>query len=231
MWRDDTVFLAFWQDPMIFSYLFTDPLLFVVLVAGIVFALTVHEFSHALVAHTLGDPTADRAGRLSLNPLKHLDPTGFILLLLAGFGYAKPVPYNPAYLKDRRTGPVLIGLAGPLSNVVFATVSALLLKFFLPTLGASNLLIQFLFLLALININLAVFNLIPVPPLDGSKLLHALLSGPQWDRLRYTLETQGPFILLALILLDQFSGFGFFSHLLTFFGGAFFRLFGLDFGL
>lgn len=213
---------------MILKLLFSEPLLFLALTLGIVAALTVHEFSHALIANSLGDPTPDRAGRLSLNPVKHLDPVGFLMLLVAGFGYARPVPYNPAYLKDRVMGPVLIGLAGPFSNVAFAIVSGLVLKLLAPVLGDTNLLIQFLYLLAYLNINLAIFNLIPIPPLDGSKVLFAFLSGPKWDRLRFTLETQGPFILIVFILADGFLGVGLFSAILRFFGNAFFRLMGLD---
>lgn len=212
---------------MILSLLSSNPLLFLALVLGIIFALTVHEFSHAAVANALGDPTAEREGRLSLNPLKHLDPIGFFMLLVAGFGYAKPVPYNPMYLKDRRTGPVLIGLAGPLSNLVFAIVCVLVLKAVGPSLGAENLLIHFLYLVAFVNINLAIFNLIPIPPLDGSKVLFAFLQGPQWNRLRFTLETQGSFILIILIILDQVMGIGFFSAILRFFGNGFFQLMGL----
>lgn len=213
---------------MILSLFFTEPLLFAALVLGIVFALTVHEFSHALVAQMLGDPTAERAGRVSLNPLKHLDPVGFLMLLVAGFGYARPVPYNPSYLKDHRIGPVLIGLAGPLSNLIFATVGALILKLIAPSLGASNLLVTFLFLLTFINVNLAIFNLIPIPPLDGSKALFAVLHGHQWERLRFTLESQGPFLLIILIVLDGVFGLNFFSSIIRFFGNGFFRLMGLE---
>jgi Zn-dependent protease len=215
---------------MLFNLLFSEPILFIALVFGIVMALTVHEFSHALVANTLGDPTAERAGRLTLNPLSHLDPVGFLMLLFAGFGFARPVPYNPMYLKDRRIGPVLIGLAGPLSNVVFATVCALVWRIVSPQLGDENMLVQFLLVLSFLNINLAIFNLIPIPPLDGSKALFAILNGPRWDRLRFTLETQGPFILLSFILIDNLLGIGLFSGLLQFFGNAFFHLMGVNFG-
>lgn len=216
---------------MILNLLFSEPLLFLALVLGIVAALTVHEFSHAAVADALGDPTAERAGRLTLNPAKHLDPIGFLMLLVAGFGYARPVPYNPSYLRDRVMGPVLIGLAGPLSNVVFAVICGLVLKFLGPMLGGTNLLIQFLYLVTFVNINLAIFNLIPIPPLDGSKVLFAFMSDARWNRLRYTLETQGPFILIILILADDFGGFGVFSSILRFFGNGFFRLMGLDLAL
>lgn len=214
---------------MILSLLFSEPLLFVALVLGIIFALTVHEYAHAAVANILGDPTAERAGRLTLNPGSHLDPIGFLMLLVAGFGYAKPVPYNPLYLREKRIGPVLIGLAGPLSNVLFAIVAGLVLKFFGPALGGFNLLVQFLFLLAFININLAVFNLIPIPPLDGSKVLFALLDGPRWERIRFRLETQGPFILIIFILVDSITGVGLFPALLGYVGNAFLNLLGINF--
>lgn len=216
---------------MILNLLFSEPLLFVALLLGIILALTVHEFSHAAMANVLGDPTAERAGRLTLNPMRHLDPLGFFMLLVAGFGYARPVPYNPLYLRNQRIGPVLIGLAGPLSNLVFAVVCALTLRMVGPALGDANLLVQFLFLVAFINVNLAIFNLIPIPPLDGSKLLSVFLHGPQWDRLRIMLETQGPFILIMLILIDSLAGLGLFAAILGFFGNGFFRLMGLDLGL
>ena len=220
-------FVPFGKISMILSLLFENPLLFFALVIGIVAALAVHEFSHALAAHTLGDPTAERAGRLTLNPLNHLDPIGFLMLLVAGFGYAKPVPYNPLYLRDRVMGPVLIGLAGPASNVVFAIISVLVLKAVGPALGNGNLLTQFLYMVSFININLAIFNFIPIPPLDGSKVLFAVLSGPQWNRLRFSLETQGPFVLLMLIIADSVLGTHIFSHILGFFGNAFFHLMGM----
>ncbi|MEN9557708.1 MAG: hypothetical protein RL141_77 [Candidatus Parcubacteria bacterium] len=215
---------------MLFSILFSEPLLFAALILGIIFALTVHEYAHALVANALGDPTAERSGRLTLNPLRHLDPVGFLMLLVAGFGYARPVPYNPSYLRDRRMGPVLIALAGPGANILFAMIAALTLKTVSPIIGSENLLVPFLYLVTFINVNLAVFNLIPIPPLDGSKLLFALLTEPRWHRLRYTLETQGPFILIIAILADHFLGIGIFSGVLQFVGNGFFALMGLPEG-
>lgn len=213
---------------MLLSLAFSEPLLFIALILGIVIALSFHEFSHAFVAFKLGDPTAERMGRLTLNPLAHLDPVGFMMLLVAGFGYAKPVPYNPAFLKHRVRDSVLIGLAGPISNVLMAMVFAIVLRGLLPSLGFSNLLIQFLFFTAFININLAVFNMIPVPPLDGSKMLLALLSAPKYARARFTLETQGPFILLLLIIVDAIGGIGIFAGLFQFFGSSFFHLMGIS---
>src|SRR3989344_4974064 len=204
---------------MLLSLLFSQPLLFAALILGIIVALSVHEFSHALMANWLGDRTAERMGRLTLNPLAHLDPVGFLMLLIAGFGYARPVPYNPASLKNPRVGSVLVGMAGPASNVIKAVY---------PSLGEENLLVQFLFFAAIINVNLAVFNLIPIPPLDGSKALLAVFSAPQYARFRYALETQGPFILIMLILVDSFSGVGIFSALFQTLGHGFFRLLGIE---
>ncbi|OGL79208.1 hypothetical protein A3E39_00295 [Candidatus Uhrbacteria bacterium RIFCSPHIGHO2_12_FULL_60_25] len=213
---------------MLLSLLFSQPLLFAALILGIIVALSVHEFSHALMANWLGDRTAERMGRLTLNPLAHLDPVGFLMLLIAGFGYARPVPYNPASLKNPRVGSVLVGMAGPASNVIMATVFAFVIKAVYPSLGEENLLVQFLFFAAIINVNLAVFNLIPIPPLDGSKALLAVFSAPQYARFRYALETQGPFILIMLILVDSFSGVGIFSALFQTLGHGFFRLLGIE---
>jgi Zn-dependent protease len=221
-------FTRIFRKHMLLGLLFSEPLLFVALILAIIVALTFHEFSHAAVANALGDKTAERMGRMSLNPLVHLDPVGFLMLLMAGFGYARPVPYNPSNLRNRRRDPVLIGMAGPASNVLMAVIFAYALKFFAPSLGPSNLLIQFLFFAAFININLAVFNMLPVPPLDGSKVLLALLQGHKWTRLRHTLVTQGPFILIILILIDAFGGVGIFSRLFQAFGGGFFRLLGIS---
>jgi Zn-dependent protease len=213
---------------MLLSLLFSEPLLFVALVIGIVIALTVHEYSHAAMAKALGDETAERMGRLSLNPLTHLDPVGFLMLLVAGFGYAKPVPYNPYNLRHPRSGSVLIGIAGPISNILMATVFGYILKFLYPTLGDTNLLTQFLFFAAYININLAIFNFIPIPPLDGSKILLSFLNAPKYARTRYMLETQGPFLLILFIIVDSVTGLGIFSAIFETLGSAFFRLIGIS---
>ena len=188
----------------IFSLLFHNPLLAMVWVLAILCALTFHEFSHALVARWRGDTTAERAQRLTLNPLAHIDPVGLIPLLLFGFGWAKPVPFNPYNFRSPKWDSVLVALAGPVSNLLFASVSALFLRFlliqsfFTPT----NLLVVFLFLLVLINLFLMMFNLIPIHPLDGSKLLDALLDAPRYHALRMKIAMYGPQILLLLVFLS-----------------------------
>ncbi|MEK7516865.1 MAG: site-2 protease family protein [Patescibacteria group bacterium] len=200
---------------MPFALLVESPLGFLVWVLAIVAALSVHEFSHALMGTRLGDPTAERAGRLTLNPVAHIDPIGFLALIFVGFGWGKPVPFNPYNLRNQVWGPTAIAFAGPLANFITATGAVVVLKILNLALAlpVNNLLIQFLHLLLVINVLLAVFNLIPIPPLDGSKLLFSLLAAPKYDQLRHKLETRGPFILLLIILLDNFLGIGLLGRL------------------
>ena len=139
----------------------------------VLFSIVIHEVSHGLMAYNLGDPTAKNSGRLTLNPLPHLDMFGSIILplltfALGGFifGYAKPVPYNPLYLSDRKYGPAKVGFAGPASNIAIALIFGLILRFLPGFLEATSLPELFSFIV-LINLVLAVFNLMPVPPLDG----------------------------------------------------------------
>ncbi|MBU1029017.1 site-2 protease family protein [Patescibacteria group bacterium] len=175
-------------------------------------SLTVHEFSHALLAFLQGDTTAQRMGRLTLNPIAHIDPIGTVLVPLLGamsgfplIGWAKPVPFNPYNLrKGGRWGSVYVALAGPLSNFVMALVFLGLLRLSVTALGLSgdNLLVMFLTMLVMINVVLGIFNFIPVPPLDGSKLMHAILDAPKYRNFLITMETRGPMILMILILVD-----------------------------
>jgi Zn-dependent protease len=213
---------------MLLGILFEQPLLFIAALLAIIIALTVHEYAHAAMARALGDPTAERMGRLSLNPLVHLDPVGFLMLLVAGFGYARPVPFDPRYLAHPRRDSVLVGFAGPISNIIMAVLFALALKLTWSSLGADNLLVNFLYLAAMLNVNLALFNLIPIPPLDGSHALFAALRGPQWNRLRQILAVQGPMILLLLIILDSVGGIGIFSAIFGTVNAYFFALFGIS---
>ena len=178
--------------------------LFVALMVALVAGITIHEFSHAAVALLQGDRTAQAQGRVTLNPVAHLDPLGSIMMLLAGFGWGKPVPFNPMLLRNARVGSVLISLAGPASNLVLAIAAAVALRVRYGSLLELALAYQAgdrvaLLLSALLSVNvlLGVFNLVPVPPLDGSRLFSAL-----WPRSRVLafLEQYGIFLLLALLL-------------------------------
>ena len=172
----------------------------------LLFSVVAHEVSHGYMAQHLGDPTARLAGRLTLNPVSHIDPVGSILVpivtaLLPGsfiFGWAKPVPYNPYNLRDQRWGDAKVALAGPLTNIGIAVIFAILLRlggdFFAGPMAALMHLIIF------INIILAFFNLVPIPPLDGSKVLFAFLP-TEWSRVQDFLERYGFFILLILVFL------------------------------
>ncbi len=199
---------------MILATLFSEPLLLLAWIVAMVIAITIHEFAHAWASYSLGDPTAKDAGRLTLNPLKHLDLWGTIMLLVAGFGWGKPVPYNPYNLKNQRWGPALISLAGPGSNLALVIIFGLLLRFLVgfEILPPENMLFSLLQMIVLLNVVLFTFNLIPIPPLDGSKLLFALLPD-KYDNVKIFLATRGPFILLALIILDRLSGVSFLSFL------------------
>lgn len=185
--------------------------MFVVVVLAFLLSLSVHEASHALAGALLGDPTAKRANRLTLNPLSHIDVFGFITLLTIGFGWGKPVPFNPYNLKYPRWGPTLVALAGPLSNLCLGILFSLLLAVLAPRFSPTNLLVNFLAFAAVLNFGLMLFNLIPVAPLDGSKPLLAFLDrhGQRgWQRL---IEERGPLLLLILVLMDAVFGFGIFS--------------------
>jgi len=194
-----------------FSLLFTQPLIFLVWAVAFLASLTLHEFSHAWAATLLGDQTAKRMGRLTLNPMSHVDPIGLLCVFLIGFGWGKPVPFNPYNLKWPKWGPVFVAFAGPISNLVMSILAIVVLSWVGPLLGGDNLLVVFLAVCAELNVALLVFNLIPLPPLDGSKALLALLSHPQYQAARIFIETRGPTILLLLIIVDSASGAGVFS--------------------
>jgi len=187
-------------QPMI-NYLFTNPISFLVGATALLVAITIHEFSHAWMAERLGDPTARLQGRLNLNPFSHLDFMGTLFLLFFGFGWGKPVPFDPFNLKNPRKDAALISIAGPSSNLIMALLLSLLLKlliFFkleiLFTIGS-------LFLIPLITVNviLGVFNLLPISPLDGFKVIGGILSAKQ-AREWYQLERFGMIFLLLLII-------------------------------
>lgn len=188
---------------MFINLFFSDPAVGIVWVVAILMALTVHEFSHAAASRWRGDRTAERAGRLTLNPLSHIDWFGLIPLLLLGFGWAKPVPYNPNNLKNPKWDSVIVGLAGPASNLTLAIASALVLRGLLAAnvFTELNLLVIFLVLFILINMFLLLFNIIPIHPLDGSKLFLAIFDAPKYAKLRAFVLQKGPTILLVAVLI------------------------------
>jgi Zn-dependent protease len=158
-------------------------------------ALTIHELAHALVADRLGDPTPRVNSRISLNPLKHLDPFGALLFLVTGFGWAKPVVYDPYNLAHPRRDGSLIALAGPASNLLFALLLSLFVRLF-PALPFLEFLIPFIF----INVSLAIFNLVPVSPLDGEKILAGLLPRDLAYEFQAVMSRYGTIILIVLLL-------------------------------
>jgi Zn-dependent protease len=188
-------------------FLFRDPSFLVAIALILLVSLPFHEFSHALAAYRLGDSTAKYMGRLTLNPLAHLDPFGALLILVAGFGWAKPTPYNPYNVRGGKTGEVIIAIAGPISNLVLAIAAAIPLRYINATgiavpAAAVNVLQTFI----LINVVLAVFNFIPIPPLDGSKLLWAVVDARTERQWRPVLEQYGFIILFAAMLLPVLPG-------------------------
>lgn len=199
-----------------FDLLLHDPFTFLILLLEMLCALlvgiTVHESSHALVSFRLGDYTAKALGRLSLNPLRHLDPVGTVMLVLVGFGWGKPVPVNPLRVAGGRRGLAIVSAAGPVSNIIAASLFAIPFKLGLLSLtslsslsaGLGALATDFLYLVVYYNLVLAVFNLIPIFPLDGSKVLWGVLpEGPARQFAR--LEPYGPAILIGLVAVSAFT--------------------------
>lgn len=201
-----------------------DPLSFILGIVSLIIAITVHEFAHAFFADRLGDPTPRLQGRLTLNPLSHLDPLGTLMIVLVHFGWGKPVQFDPFNLRNPRRDAAIISLAGPASNIILATLSSILIKL-LSTLQFSvfahtnvgitalfSLIITFLESLIILNVILAVFNLIPIHPLDGFKIVGGLLS-PQQAKEWYSLERYG--IIFLLLLIFPLFGPAPISYLLT----------------
>jgi Zn-dependent protease len=188
---------------MMIELLFSNPLLFIILAGALLLSLSLHEFAHAFAAYKLGDTTAKMSGRLTLNPLAHLDPVGTLLLLFAGFGWAKPVPVNYFNLREPKRDMALVSVAGPASNFVLALVSALVLNFS----GLDGgLLYTFFYFFAFYNVGLGLFNLLPFHPLDGFKVVSGILPrrlAMQWEQL----APYGIFILFFMIFTNSFQRF------------------------
>lgn len=174
----------------------------IIMVPVVLFSLTVHEYSHGKVAFLLGDDTAKRLGRLSFNPLKHLDLFGVISFYFIGFGWAKPVPVDPRHFRDMRRDMMYVALAGPFSNVVLALVFSFIIRVMEPY--ESPALFTLLALGIFINTSLAIFNMLPIFPLDGSSIVKGLLPQSVAENLG-NLDRFGAFMLLGIILLDQFA--------------------------
>ena len=172
--------------------------------AAVLLCLTVHETCHGLAAYALGDPTARRAHRLSLNPLRHIDWFGLLMMFAAGFGLAKPVPVNPNYFKKPKQGMALTALAGPVSNFLLALLTLLAARIFCYVAAYSETnqrILDFLLMVAVLSIGLGLFNLVPIPPLDGSKVLFAVLPDRAYDWLMRN-ERYGMLLLFALVFFD-----------------------------
>ena len=176
----------------------------------LLFSITIHEYAHGRAALALGDPTAKSMGRLSLNPLPHIDPFGAICLFLFNFGWAKPVPVNPLYFKNIRRDTIIMALSGPFANFAAAFVAGMLIRFFRLPFEIYQLT---LFYLLIMNLGLGLFNLLPIPPLDGSHVLENALSPPVALKYR-AFARYGPILLLSIILLDNFAHTGIIAHIL-----------------
>jgi len=196
----------------------------------ILLALTFHEYAHAYAAYRYGDDTAKQNGRLSLNPQRHLDPLGTIMIFIVHFGWAKPVPVNPYNLRNPKQGMLWISAAGPLSNILLALISGLLLRFVtfmeirpIPN-SVPEIFIIMLVLSLKINLALAIFNILPIAPLDGSKILYGILPA-RFGKHIQLLERYGPILLIGLIISSQFLGVSILGRLIwpfvTFFSELF----------
>lgn len=189
---------------------------YAILAPGLLIALVCHEVAHGYVAYLLGDPTAKSQGRLTLNPLKHLDPLGTLAFFVVHFGWARPVPVNAGYFKNPRQGMLLTAIAGPLTNFIlaaaFATIIHILVSLEFASGGLAEKIIVPTYLMAqagvFVNLILGIFNLLPIPPLDGSNVVAYFLP-PQMANTYMSLSRYGFIILIGLILVGRFSGYSF----------------------
>lgn len=183
---------------MLISLIQTSPITFVIIAVILMFSLAWHELGHAWVANRMGDPTAKNLGRITLNPFNHLDPIGSLLILVVGFGWAKPVPIQPRNFTNLRSGLFWVSIAGVLVNFIVAVVCLAILKYFSGAM--SDVTQRGLFLAAYINILLVIFNLLPIPPLDGSKVVQSIAPASWWGPMMQ-LERYGFMIVIGFIIL------------------------------
>ena len=197
---------------MLLFSLFSNPIEFIFFVIALLVAITIHEAAHAWTANFFGDPTAKTMGRLTLNPFVHLDLMGTIFLLLAGFGWGKPVIVNPGNFKNPKLDNLTVSLAGPLSNLILAVALGLVYRF----VGFPGILEELIFLIIFFNLVLMIFNLIPIPPLDGSKILGLFTNEETFIRLQqigipllFLLIIFSSFVPIIPILMSKTVGFFF----------------------
>lgn len=183
-------------------------------ILSIIIAISVHEFAHAYSANLLGDQTAKSSGRMSLNPLAHLDPWGIIFLLIVGIGWGKPVPVNSLNLKNPRIDTIIVSLAGPFSNLLMAFLMALLFR----TIASDNLLTSLLFLIIQTNLVLMIFNLIPIPPLDGAEILNLILP----EKIIQTINELSTPLLISFLIFASTTNYV--SNLIYFITNFFLKL-------
>ena len=198
---------------MIFNNI--EPQIIILLIPALVFSLSFHEFAHAWMAYRLGDNTAARLGRLTLNPMSHLDPVGSLALLLMGFGWAKPVPVDSRYLENPKQDMVKVAAAGPISNIILAVVAALALRLLFSTDLLNDNIKTFFIIFMQINIALAVFNLLPVSPLDGSQILTPFLEKYFGSDVVWKMQVYGPKILFFIIIFSMVTDIHIFSFIIN----------------
>ena len=198
---------------MIFNNI--EPQIIILLIPALVFSLSFHEFAHAWMAYRLGDNTAARLGRLTLNPMSHLDPIGSLALFLMGFGWAKPVPVDSRYLENPKQDMVKVAAAGPVSNIILAVVAALALRLLFSTDLLTDNIKTFLIIFMQINITLAVFNLLPVSPLDGSQILTPFLEKYFGSDVVWKMQVYGPRFLFSAIIFSMVTDIHIFSFIIN----------------
>ncbi len=198
---------------MIFSNI--EPQIIILLIPALVFSLSFHEFAHAWMASRLGDNTAARLGRLTLNPIAHLDPVGSLALLLMGFGWAKPVPVDSRYLENPKQDMVKVAAAGPISNIILAVGAALTLRLLFSTDLFTDNIKTFFIIFMQINITLAVFNLLPVSPLDGSQILTPFLEKYFGSDVVLKMQVYGPRFLFFIIIFSMVTDIHIFSFIIN----------------
>jgi len=194
--------MCYTKKMILLQLLFLDPVIFFIILISIILAISLHEYSHAWMAYFLGDSTAKQQGRLTINPFAHLDPIGTIVILISGFGWGRPVPFNPNNLKNRKWGSTLVGLAGPFSNFFMASIVGLIMRFF-PNLDPAFKIYFSLFVW--INLTLGIFNLMPIPPLDGS---HIFLSVAP-EKVKIFFIQNSIFLFIGLVLFVYYIGLDF----------------------